>query len=85
MLRTSRASRRGLIYHVLDRGIGRSDVFHKDHDFAVFVSLMPEVPDAYATDWILSDDKPLPAAVAAAWALPSAILGGSQKRQKGSA
>jgi REP element-mobilizing transposase RayT len=42
MPRTSRASRRGFVYHVLNRGNGRSDVFHKDDDFAAFVNLMRE-------------------------------------------
>ena len=39
MPRTSRASRGGFVYHVLNRGNGRSDVFHKDDDFAAFVNL----------------------------------------------
>ncbi len=42
MPRTSRASRGGFVYHVLNRGNGRSDVFHKDDDFAAFGSLMRE-------------------------------------------
>ena len=42
MPRTSRASRGGFVYHVLNRGNGRSDVFHKDDDFAAFVNLMRE-------------------------------------------
>ena len=42
MPRTSRASRGGFVYHVLNRGNGRSDVFHKDDDFAAFVNLMLE-------------------------------------------
>ena len=42
MPRTSRASRVGLVDHVLNRGNGRSDVFHKDDDFAAFVNLMRE-------------------------------------------
>jgi len=42
MPRTSKASRGGLVYHVLNRGNGRSDVFHKDDDFAAFESLMRE-------------------------------------------
>jgi putative transposase len=40
MLRTSGASRGGFVSHVLNRGNGRSDVFHKDDDFAAFVNLM---------------------------------------------
>ncbi|HMP69981.1 MAG TPA: transposase [Pirellulaceae bacterium] len=42
MPRTSRASRGGFVYHVLNRGNGRSDVFYQDDDFAVFVNLMRE-------------------------------------------
>jgi hypothetical protein len=42
MARISRASRGGFVDHVLNRGNGRSDVVHKDHDFAAFVNLMPE-------------------------------------------
>ena len=42
MPRTSRASRGGFVYHILNRGNGHSDVFHKDDDFAAFVSLMRE-------------------------------------------
>ena len=42
MPRTSRASRGGFVDHVLNRGEGRRDVFHKDDDFAAFVSLMRE-------------------------------------------
>ena len=40
MPRTARASVGGLCYHVLNRGNARSDVFHKDGDFAAFVKLM---------------------------------------------
>lgn len=40
MPRTSGASRGGFVYHVLNRGNGRSAVFHKDDDFAAFVKLM---------------------------------------------
>jgi putative transposase len=42
MPRTSRASRGGFVYHVLNRGNGGSDVFHNDDDFAAFVNLMRE-------------------------------------------
>jgi|GEM_PF-3408712 len=42
MPRTSRASRGGFVDHVLNRGNGRSDVCHKDDDFAAFVNLMRE-------------------------------------------
>ena len=42
MPRTARASRGGYVYHVLNRGNGRQDVFHKEGDFAAFVQLMAE-------------------------------------------
>src|SRR5438046_53401 len=42
MPRTARASVGGMCYHVLNRGNGRVDVFHKDGDFAAFVDLMAE-------------------------------------------
>jgi putative transposase len=45
MPRTARASQGGYVYHVLNRGNGRSDVFHKDEDFAAFVQLMREAHD----------------------------------------
>lgn len=45
MPRTSRASQGGYIYHVLNRGNGRADVFHKEDDFAAFVRLMREAHD----------------------------------------
>lgn len=40
--RTSRASRSGFVDHVLNRGNGDSDVFHRDEDFAAIVNLMRE-------------------------------------------
>lgn len=42
MPRTSRASRGGFVYHVLNRGNGGNDIFQKDEDFAAFVNLMRE-------------------------------------------
>ncbi len=42
MARTARASVGGTCYHVLNRGNGRADVFHKDGDFAAFIELMAE-------------------------------------------
>ena len=39
MPRTARASVGGWVYHVLNRGNGRADVFHKPEDFAAFVAL----------------------------------------------
>jgi putative transposase len=40
MPRTARASQGGYCYHVLNRGNGRRTVFHKDGDFAAFVTLL---------------------------------------------
>ena len=40
MPRTARASRGNFLYHVLNRGNARQDVFHKDGDFEAFVNLM---------------------------------------------
>jgi putative transposase len=37
MPRTARASVGGICYHVLNRGNGRRDVFHKDGDYAAFL------------------------------------------------
>ena len=34
----------GLCYHVLNRGNGRSEVFHKDGDYAAFLKLLTRVP-----------------------------------------
>ena len=45
MPRIARASQSGFVYHVLNRGNGRSDVFHKDDDFAAFVRLLREAHD----------------------------------------
>jgi len=40
MPRTARASVGGTCYHVLNRGNGRSEVFHKDDDYAAFLRLL---------------------------------------------
>ena len=40
MPRTARASVGGICYHVLNRGNGRAEVFHKDGDYAAFVDLL---------------------------------------------
>src|SRR3972149_3567800 len=42
MPRTARASVGGICYHVLNRGNGRAEVFHKEGDFAAFLDLMAE-------------------------------------------
>ena len=45
MPRTARASQGGFVYHVLNRGNARNDVFHKPEDFLAFVNLMREAHD----------------------------------------
>ena len=42
MPRSARSSQGGFVYHVLNRGNGRSVVFHKDGDYAAFLQLMLE-------------------------------------------
>jgi len=42
MPRTARASQAGFCYHVVNRGNGRAEVFHKDGDYAAFVRLLGE-------------------------------------------
>ncbi len=42
MPRTARASAGNYCYHVLNRGNGRQEVFHKDDDYAAFLKLMVE-------------------------------------------
>src|SRR5690606_10569756 len=40
MLRTARASAANWVYHVINRGNGRAEVFHNDEDYAAFVRIM---------------------------------------------
>ncbi len=42
MPRTARASVGGLCYHVLNRGNGQAEVFHKPADFVAFLQLMTQ-------------------------------------------
>ena len=42
MPRTARASEAGYAYHVLNRGNARSEVFHKEGDYAAFLQAMKE-------------------------------------------
>jgi putative transposase len=42
MPRTARSVEAGLIYHVLNRGNGRMDLFHKDGDFLAFERVLGE-------------------------------------------
>jgi len=41
MPRTARAAAGNWCYHVLNRGNGRAEVFHKDDDYAAFLALLP--------------------------------------------
>lgn len=42
MPRTARASQGGYCYHVINRGNGRAEVFHKDEDYRAFIRLIGE-------------------------------------------
>jgi len=42
MARTARASVGGVCYHVLNRGNGRAEVFHKQEDYVAFLDLMEQ-------------------------------------------
>ena len=42
MPRTARAVAPGMIYHVLNRGNGRQDLFHKPADFDAFLRVLSE-------------------------------------------
>lgn len=37
-----------LIYHVINRGNGRQDVFHKDKDYEAFINLMKQAKERYS-------------------------------------
>ena len=45
MPRTARASLGGYAYHVINRGNGRSEVFHKDADYAAFLKLLAQASE----------------------------------------
>ncbi|NPV93448.1 MAG: transposase [Firmicutes bacterium] len=47
MPRIARGIGDGLTYHVLNRGNGRQQVFHKEHDYRAFIELMGEAKDRY--------------------------------------
>ena len=46
--RTARASQGGFAYHVINRGNGRNDVFHKREDYAAFLNLIGEACERLA-------------------------------------
>ena len=50
MPRTARAVEAGGYYHVLNRGNGRMDLFHKPADFNAFVRILPEGLEWYQVD-----------------------------------
>ncbi len=45
MPRTARASVGGLCYHVLNRGNGQAEVFHKQDDYAAFLKLLAQASE----------------------------------------
>jgi putative transposase len=47
MPRIARGHSDGQIYHVLNRGNGRQEVFHKDGDFKAFIELLAKVQESY--------------------------------------
>jgi len=47
MPRVTRGLADGMIYHVINRGNGRQEVFHKDDDFRAFTTLLGEAKEKY--------------------------------------
>jgi len=47
MPRITRGLANGFIYHVLNRGNGRQQVFHKEQDYKAFIDLMYEAKNRY--------------------------------------
>ena len=47
MPRVARGLADGLIYHIVNRGNGRQEVFHKDHDYLSFVELLKNALQRY--------------------------------------
>ena len=45
MPRTARASAGNVVYHVINRGNARNDVFHNPEDFEAFLRLVREASD----------------------------------------
>jgi putative transposase len=50
MPRTAQAVEAGLVYHVINRGNGRTRLFHKDGDFAAFETVLAEGLESYPVD-----------------------------------
>jgi putative transposase len=48
MPRVTRGLVDGIVYHVLNRGNGRQEIFHKDQDYGAFIDLMEEAKARYA-------------------------------------
>lgn len=48
MPRAARGLVGGQVYHVLNRGNGRANVFHKPEDFPAFVTLIAEAKERYS-------------------------------------
>jgi REP-associated tyrosine transposase len=47
MPRVARGLADGMIYHVINRGNARQEVFHKDEDFHAFEGLLGEAKDKH--------------------------------------
>ena len=50
MPRAARVLADNEVYHVLNRGNGRAEVFHKPEDFAAFVALIGEAKERYPVE-----------------------------------
>ncbi len=47
MPRVTRGLADGMIYHVINRGNSRQEVFHKDEDYISFVGLLAEAKEKH--------------------------------------
>ena len=47
MPRVTRGLADGMIYHVINRGNARQEVFHKDEDFQAFAGLLSEAKEKH--------------------------------------
>ncbi len=48
MRRVERGLADRLIYHVINRGNGRQEIFHKDKDYEAFINLMKQAKERYS-------------------------------------